>query len=317
MKAVILDLETLAPDDLDLSLLMDQVGCWQIHAATSPDQLLERIVDADIVLSNKVPITAEVMASAKQLKLIAVMATGTNNIDLPAAKARGITVCNAVGYSTASVVQHCFALMLSLATRLPDYQQAVERGEWQASEQFCLLNFPITELAGKTLGIIGYGDLGKKVAAIAQVMDMKVVVAQSMSGASNDDRVPLKSLLAQSDVVSLHCPLSEQTRHLIDREALALMKPNSFLINTARGGIVDENALADALSAGQLAGAAMDVLAEEPPRENSALLSADIPNLLITPHSAWGSRESRQRLVVQLANVIKAFLSGQAIQQVQ
>ena len=316
MKAVILDLDTLAPSDLDLSALIAEVDDWQLYPHTSPSQLLERIADADIVLSNKVVIGADAIASAKQLKLIAVMATGTNNIDLAAARAHGVTVSNALGYSTASVVQLCFGLMLSLATRLSDYQQAVSRGDWQASQQFCLLDYPIAELAGKTLGIIGYGELGKKVAVIAQAMDMNVIVAESLSGASNDDRVSLNTLLAESDVVTLHCPLTDQTRNLIDDSALARMKRGSFLINTARGGIIDESALAQALRSGHLAGAGIDVLAEEPPAKHSVLLAGDIPNVLITPHCAWGSRESRQRLVGQLVAVIDGFIAGRPIQQV-
>lgn len=316
MKAVILDLDTLAPSDLDLSALIAEVDDWQLYPHTSPSQLLERIADADIVLSNKVVIGADAIASAKQLKLIAVMASGTNNIDLAAARAHGVTVSNALGYSTASVVQLCFGLMLSLATRLSDYQQAVSRGDWQASQQFCLLDYPIAELAGKTLGIIGYGELGKKVAVIAQAMDMNVIVAESLSGASNDDRVSLNTLLAESDVVTLHCPLTDQTRNLIDGSALARMKRGSFLINTARGGIIDESALAQALRSGHLAGAGIDVLAEEPPAKHSVLLAGDIPNVLITPHCAWGSRESRQRLVGQLVAVIDGFIAGRPIQQV-
>ena len=317
MKAVILDVDTLAPDDLDLSALMAQVENWQLYPHTSASQLHERIADADIVLTNKVVIDARAIASAKQLKLIAAMATGFNHIDVDAAKQQGVVVCNAVGYSTASVVQHCFALMLSLATRLTRYHHAVQRGDWQASQQFCLLDYPIIELAGKTLGIIGYGELGQKVAAVARAMDINVLVAESLNGASNKGRVPLDTLLAESDVVSVHCPLTEQTRHLIDSRALAIMKRGSLLINTARGGIVDELALAEALRSGHLAGAGIDVLAQEPPTQNSVLLSGDIDNLLLTPHSAWGSRESRQRLIAQLTAVIEAYKAGRPIQQVQ
>lgn len=317
MKAVILDLDTLAPNDLDLSALMAQVDDWQLYPHTTPSQLSERIADADIVLSNKVVLNAEAIASAKRLKLIVVMATGVNNIDLEAAKIKEVMVCNALGYSTASVVQHCFALMLALATRLLDYQQAVRCGDWQASPHFCLLDYPVVELAGKTLGIIGYGELGKKVAAIARAMDMQVIVAESLHGASNEGRVPLKALLAQSDVISLHCPLTARTRNLIDCHALATMKRGSLLINTARGGIVDESALVQALQSGHLAGAGIDVLATEPPPKDSILLADNIPNLVLTPHSAWGSRESRQRLVAQLAAVVRGFIAASPIQQVQ
>lgn len=318
-KAVILDLDTLGPDDLDLTELYSQAGNWQVYGNTAKQHVAERIANAEIVLTNKVPIDAACMAHAKQLKLIVVMATGTNNIDLKTAVRAGITVCNAVNYSTAAVVQHTFALILALTTRLLDYTRAVDRGDWQQSDTFCMLDYPITELAGKNIGIIGYGNLGCKVAAVAQALDMQVLVAESLSASGRDigfDRMPIEQLMTEADIVTLHCPLTEATRHLINAKKLAQMKPSALLINTARGGIVDEQALAKALQAGTIAGAALDVLAEEPPGLNSLLLQGDTPNLLVSPHIAWASRESRQRLVAQLVAVIKAYRRGKPVQVV-
>jgi glycerate dehydrogenase len=316
MKAVILDYASLAPADLDLSVLRSSIPEWEIYESTEPEQTAERIRDADIVFSNKVFIGAEEMRTASQLKLIAVMATGTNNVDLPAATAKGITVCNAVGYSTPSVVQHTFALLLALVTKLPDYQRDVQAGTWQKSPFFCLLDYPVMELAGKTIGIIGYGTLGKAVADIAKAFGMKVLVAASSSGRIEADRLPLTELLPQVDVLTLHCPLSDQTRNLLNAETMKLMKKGALIVNTARGGIVDDQALADALSSGHLGGAGIDVIAKEPPRDGNPLLAADVPNLILTPHTAWASRESRQRLIDQLHQVVQAFLNGSPINKV-
>jgi glycerate dehydrogenase len=240
-----------------------------------------------------------------------VAATGTNNIDLEAAAERGITVCNCQSYGTPSVVQHVFALILTLATRLCDYRQAVAEGRWQLADQFCLLDYPIQELAGKTLGIIGYGELGRSVARIAEAFGMRILIAQR-PGTSEpvEDRIPLATLLPQLDILTLHCPLTSETRGLIGAWELALMRRNALLINTARGGIVDELALAEALKRGALGGAGVDVLTEEPPVQGNPLLAGDIPNLIVTPHCAWGSREARQRLVAQLAENIQGFLTG-------
>ncbi|MCR8921805.1 D-2-hydroxyacid dehydrogenase [Dasania sp. GY-MA-18] len=317
MKGVILDFDTLAAEDLQLSELMAQLDDWSIYPSTSPEQVQERIAAAEVVLSNKVRLDAETIKQNPQLKLIAAMATGTDHIAVAQAKAQGIVVCNARAYSTASVAQHTITLMLALSTRLLDYHQAVQQGAWSKNHFFCLLDYPIQELAGKTLGLIGYGNLAKKVAAIAQAFDMEIIIAESLTGdKSQPGRLPLNTVLAQADIISLHCPLSEHTRNLITDQQLALMKSTALLINTARGGIVDESALAQALKSGVIAGAAMDVLATEPPAEDSVLLQKDIPNLIITPHSAWASRGSRQRLVDQLAAIVSAYKAGDPIQQV-
>jgi glycerate dehydrogenase len=232
-------------------------------------------------------------------------------VDLDAAARRGIAVCNIRRYATPSVVQHVFALLLSLTRHLSDYQRAVQSGAWQRSGQFCLLDYPIRELGGLTLGIVGYGELGQAVAATAeQAFGMRVLIAQRPGGSAEPGRLPLQQLLPQVDVLSLHCPLTPETRGLIGAEELALMKPDALLINTARGGIVDEVALATALLAGRLGGAGIDVLASEPPGSDSPLLQQPIPNLIVTPHIAWASRQSRQRLLDQLAQNIAAFMAG-------
>jgi glycerate dehydrogenase len=310
MHGVVLDADSLGPD-LDLARLRGQLDHWDWHGQTAPEQTANRIREADVVITNKVVLDADAFAAAPHLQLVCVAATGINNIDLDAAREHGVTVCNATGYGTPSVVQHTFALILALATRLPDYQAAVRAGEWSRSPFFCLLDFPITELAGKTLGVIGYGTLGQGVASIARAFGMQVRVA-ARPGATGIpvDRVAVEDLLEQADVLTLHCPLTDATRGLIGRAELERMKPDALLVNTARGGIVDEAALADALRAGAIGGAGMDVLTQEPPRDGNPLLADDIPNLIVTPHSAWGSHAARQRLVEQVADHIADFRAG-------
>ena len=310
MHGVVLDADSLGPD-LDLARLRGQLDHWDWHGQTAPEETANRIREADVVITNKVVLDADAFAAAPHLQLVCVAATGINNIDLDAAREHGVTVCNATGYGTPSVVQHTFALILALATRLPDYQAAVRAGEWSRSPFFCLLDFPITELAGKTLGVIGYGTLGQGVASIARAFGMQVRVA-ARPGATGIpvDRVAVEDLLEQADVLTLHCPLTDATRGLIGRAELERMKPDALLVNTARGGIVDEAALADALRAGAIGGAGMDVLTQEPPRDGTPLLADDIPNLIVTPHSAWGSHAARQRLVEQVADHIADFRAG-------
>ena len=314
LNAVFLDSATL--DDLDFSALQACFDTLTLHSASTPEQVVERLRGAQVAISNKVPLTEPVLAACPDLRLVLVSATGTNNVDLAAARARGITVCNCQGYGTASVAQHCLALMLALATRLPDYQAAVRAGRWQQAPQFCLLDFPIMELHGKTLGILGHGELGSAVARLAEAFGMRVMVGQLPGRPERPGNVPLDELLAQVDVLSLHCPLTEQTRNLIGARELALLKPGALLINTARGGLLDEQALADALRSGHLGGAASDVLTEEPPRNGNPLLAPDIPRLILTPHSAWGSREARQRIIEQLAENARAFQAGAPIRVV-
>jgi glycerate dehydrogenase len=287
-----------------------------LHTCTRPELLAERLAEATVVVSNKVRLDAAAFAATPQLRLVCVAATGTNNVDLDAAQRHGITVCNVRGYATPSVVQHVYALLLALTTRLPDYQRDVAAGRWQASPYFCLLDHPIRELAGRNLGIVGYGELGSAVARLAAGFGMTVLVAQRAGGDAQAGRLALADLLPQVDVLSLHCPLTPQTRGLIGARELALMKPDALLINTARGGLVDETALADALRKGKLGGAGIDVLSEEPPRADNPLLAADIPNLIVTPHIAWASREARQRVIEAIATNIRAFLAGTPVNTV-
>lgn len=310
MHAVFLDHASLDLGDLDLSPLQQCFASLQLHAHSSPDQVSTRLQSASVAISNKAPLTAASFAANPQLKLVLVAATGTNNVDLAAAQAHGVTVCNCRAYGTPSVAQHTLLLLLALATRLTDYQQAVGDGAWQQASQFCLLDFPIMELQGKTLGLLGHGELGSAVGKLAEAFGMRVLLGQLPGRPAQTNRLSLDELLPQVDALSLHCPLTEQTRNLIGARELALMKPQALLINTARGGLVDEQALADALRAGQLGGAALDVLSEEPPRHGNPLLAADIPRLIITPHNAWASREARQRIVSQLAENATAFFAG-------
>lgn len=314
MKAVILDLESL--EDLDLSPIKAEFDQLDVHMATAPEQVVERIAGCDVVITNKVKIDRDLMSAAAELKLICVVATGTNNIDLNAASEQNVRVCNCVAYGVDSVAQHVMSMILALHTNIVQYDRAVKSGEWGKASQFCMLSFPIRELAGRTLGIYGYGNLGSAVARLAEAFGMKVVIAQRPGVEKREGRLPMDELLAQVDVLSLHCPLTEETKDLIDASALAKMKSGSMLINAARGGVVNEGALADALRSGQLAGAATDVLTEEPPVNGNVLLSEDIPNLIITPHSAWGSREARQRIVDQTVENIQGFKADSPVRTV-
>jgi len=316
MKAVFLDHASLDKNDLDLRELNALFSEFILYPATRPAERLQRVMDADVIISNKVLIDAELIQQCPKLKLILISATGTNNVDLDFARQQGIVVANCQGYGTAAVAQHTLSLMLALATSLIPYERAVMQGQWAKSDQFCLLDFPIVELSNKTLGIVGYGELGQAVAKLARAFEMKVVVAQLPGRAAQDGRVPFEQLVSQVDFLTLHCPLTEQTHNLIDHNVLANMKKTAFLINCARGGIVNEAALAQALLDGQIAGAAMDVLSIEPPAADHLLLQDNIPNLIITPHSAWGSVDARQRIVRQMIENTQAFLQGQSLRQV-
>lgn len=316
MKAVFLDYESLDKNDLDFSQLETVFDELTLFPTTNQAQLLERAQEAEVIISNKVVVDAATLQQCPQLKLILISATGTNNIDLVQARKQGIVVCNCQGYGTAAVAQHTLSLMLALATSLLKYYRAVKQGEWNKASQFCLLDFPIIELSGKTLGIVGYGELGQAVAKLAEAFGMKVLVASLANRPTDVSRVSFAELLPQVDFLSLHCPLTDDTRDLIDAQAFDAMKPSAFLINCARGGIVNEAALADALRQGKIAGAATDVLMVEPPKQGNVLLADDIPNLIITPHSAWGSVDARQRIVQQMQQNVVAFKAGQPIRQV-
>jgi len=310
VRGVFLDSATVDRQDLDLDALKSSLPDWSIRSTTAVDETGDALQGADIVVSNKVRLDRETLQCADALKLVCVAATGTNNIDLQAAAENGITVCNARGYATTSVVEHVFSLILALNRHLPDYQSAVRQGRWHTAASFCLLDYPIRELAGRTLGIIGYGELGRATAAMGKAFGMKLSVAQRPGGTLQTGRTPLDQLLSESDIISLHCPLTDTTRNLIDQREFALMGKDTLLINTARGGIVNETALRQALLSGQIAGAGIDVLSEEPPRQGNPLLDEPIPNLIVTPHVAWASTNARQSLINELTENIHAFLKG-------
>ena len=311
MRGVFLDTDTVDRDDLDLSPIEDLDDIvWSFYGVSEPNEVVDRIEGSEIVVCNKVIIDRDALERARNVKLIVIAATGTNNVDLTAAKELGATVCNVRGYSTPAVVQHVYTLILALTTKLPQYIRAVENGAWERHPHFCFFDYPIRELRGRVLGIVGYGALGKGVADIASAFGMQVKICQRPGGVAQPDRIPLHELLPQIDILSLHCPLTDETRGLIGEKEIALMKKDAVLINTARGGIVDEQALAQALINGDLGGAGIDVLTEEPPKRGNVLLDHNLPNLIVTPHIAWASRESRQRVVNIVADIILSFLHG-------
>ena len=317
MKGVILDAGSLNPSDLDWTAMHTAIDELVLHPQTQTRELKAHISDAEVILSNKVAMDADTLAQHPSIKLIVILATGTNNIDLEAAARLNIPVCNNVGYSTNSLVEHSLALILTLARRLPAYQQAVQEGSWENSDQFCLLDPPIQQLAGARLGIIGAGASGRGLASIARAIGMETVALESSQSGTGSDpdlpRLPMAQLLSSVDVLSIHCPLTEETRGLIGRKELRQMKNGALLINTARGGIVDEKALCEALEQGQIAGAGLDVLSKEPPVTGNPLLELRHPNLIITPHNAWGSRNARQALLDQSARIIEEFKRGSLI----
>jgi glycerate dehydrogenase len=312
-RLVFLDAATVG-NDISLAPL-EALGELLTFATTAPSQTAGRTAGATVALTNKVPIGADVLGASPTLRLVAVCATGVNQVDLEAARERGVAVCNVAGYSTASVAQHTLALLLNLATNAHRY--AAEPLAWTRSPVFTRLDYPVVELAGKMLGIAGLGEIGSAVARAAQALGMRVqaLARAGRSGrAQGDDlpRLPKPEFLATSDAVTLHCPLTPDTHHLIDAAALAAMKPGAFLINTGRGGLVDEDALVAALRSGHLGGAALDVLSTEPPPSDHPLLAPDIPNLILTPHTAWSSREARTRLIAEVAANIRDFFDGRA-----
>ena len=318
MIGVILDADSLG-QEIDLNPVTSLLDDWQVFNHTLPEDTATRIKDASIVLSNKVLLNQAVLEQAAQLKFISVMATGTNNVDLRFAASKGITVSNALAYATPSVVQHTLSLILALATNLPRYLEDVRTGKWHASRVFCLLDHPITEIAGKSLGIVGYGELGTNLARAAGGLGMQILISARPGETASGERIAFRDLLQTADYVSLHCPLTPENEHLLNAETLALMKPGAFLINTARGGLVDSTALLDALDRGIIAGAAVDVLAREPADADEPLVtprSTQGKNLLVTPHNAWGAIESRQRLVTQMRENIEGFIAGAAPRQV-
>jgi glycerate dehydrogenase len=310
MHSVFLDYETVSNGDLDASAITKAAGEVRFCASTADSEIIERIGGADIVLTNKVKLTRARLQAAAQLKLIAVAGTGTDNVELAAAEERGVAVCNVRGYCTTSVVQHAWAMILSLTQHLSAYGRLVTDGTWVKSEEYAVLAYPIRELAGRTLGVVGWGSLGRGVAQAAQAFGMRVIVCARPGTAPQPGRVALDELLKSADIVSLHCPLTAATHGLIGAGELALMKPDALLINTARGALVDTAALARALSEGRLAGAGIDVLPQEPPIDGDPLLDPAVPNVILTPHVAWAAREARQRCLDEMAANIQDFLHG-------
>jgi glycerate dehydrogenase len=287
---------------------------WAEHGATSEDEVVARLRGASIAITNKVPLRAAMLDQLPDLKMVAVAATGTDNVDLAACRARGIVVSNIRNYSLVSVPEHCFALILALRRNLLAYRADVAAGKWQQSARFCLLDHPIADLSGSRLGIIGYGALGQRVAQLGRAFGMQVCVAARSPVSDPEVTVlPLAELLATCDVISLHLPLSDATRHMIGAAELASMKPGALLINTARGGLVDEAALAQALKDGVIGGAGFDVLSKEPPTAGNPLLEIDQPNFILTPHVAWASGGAMQTLADMLIDNVEAFAAGAPI----
>ena len=307
LHIVVLDHDTLVnrPFDFDFPHTLSSYGTTEAH------ETLERIRGADIVITNKVVISAQAFAENPQLKLVAVTATGVNNVDVEAAKQNGTAVCNIRAYGNESVAEHAFMMMITLMRNLPAYQRDVAAGLWENSPFFCYLGAPMRDLNGKTLAIFGRGNIGKTLATYAQAFKMNVVFAEHKNAQSvRDGYVSFDEAIRSADVVSLNCPLTPQTANMIGEAELQQMKPGAILINCGRGGLVDEAALVAALKYGQIGGAGFDVLTQEPPRDGNPLLKARLPNLIVTPHIAWASQEAANRLFDILLDNINRFVAG-------
>jgi len=310
LNAEFLDFGTVdSQQTLDLSALRSVLPNLRLWPHTDPDQLHQRIRDAEVLLLNAQRVDAAAFAAAPKLRCIGTTSTGTNHIDLEVARARGISVFNITDYCTPSVAQHVFAVLLALTHHLVEYDQDLKAGLWQRSPQ-AITDYPIRELAGLVFGIVGYGQLGRAVADLARAFRMEVRIANRRGSKPEPGRHDLADLLPEVDVLSLHCPLNVDTRGMIGRAELARMKKDAILINTARGALVDAEALAEALRAGRFGGAGIDVLAEEPPLSNNPLLAADLHQVIVTPHTAWGARESRQRGIDQLAGKLREWAAS-------
>lgn len=309
-RLVVLDAHTLAPGDNPWSEVAAQ-GELIVHERTAPDDVVSRAHDADVVLTNKTPLSKSSLERLPKLRGICVLATGVNVVDIPAASARGVPVCNIPAYSTASTAQHTIALLLELTNRVGQHDRAVHEGAWVASADFSFTCAPLSELDGLTLGVVGFGAIGRRVAEVARALGMQVLAAGTATRPSEPEwleRAPLDELFRRADVVTLHCPLTEETRSLVNAERLASMRPSAWLINASRGPLVDEAALASALGRGVIAGAALDVLSREPPEADNPLLYAK--NCVITPHNAWATRAARRRAMQVTAENVRGILSG-------
>ncbi len=312
-RVVFLDAMTFG--DVSLDRFVMQWDCL-VYPLSSPAEVGQRLQGREVAVVNKVQVDRALLhsAAAKDLKLIAVAATGTDNIDLEAARDRGISVCNVPGYAAQSVAQFTVALILELATRAGSYAEIVRRGAWERSPIYTRMDFPTTELSGKKLGIVGYGNIGRRVSEMVRPLGMEILIS-ARPGSSDPPpagRLALEDLLAASEFVSLHCPITRETKNIIDRRALKRMKPGAFLVNTARGALIDEAALIEALREKRLGGAALDVISQEPPAADHPIIKAakELDNLLVTPHCAWTAREARERLMDEVEQNILAFIQG-------
>jgi len=313
MKIVVLDGFAENPGDLSWEGL-EKLGELTVYDRTAAEDIVSRIGDAEVVFTNKTPLTEATFAACPNIRLVSVLATGYNIVDCAAARARGIPVCNVPGYSTAAVAQFTFALLLELCHHVGHHSEAVHAGRWTSNADFCFWDYPLVELAGKTLGIIGFGSIGKAVGRIAKAMGMRVLATGSRpteEGRQIAEYVELDTVLTQSDVISLHCPLFPETTGIINKASLAKMKDGAMLINTSRGGVLVEADVAEALNTGKLAGAAMDVVSVEPIAAENPLLTAK--NCILTPHIAWAPREARQRIMDMSVENVEAFLKGDPV----
>ena len=320
MHAVFLDYKTVDAGDLDLESIRAVLPEIKVYPYSTEAEVLDRIQGIEVAIANKIEFDSKVFDYANKLKLICVTATGTNNIDLDSAEKAGVTICNIRDYCTESVTQHVLLSILSLSHSYFDYMHSIQSGEWQEGSGFSLLEHPIKELSGKKLGIVGFGVLGKGVAKAASILGMETLICESFNPDKPDGslhRVGFDELLRESDVVSLHCPLTEETDDIFNDDAFEKMKSSAILINTARGGLVNDQALIKAIENKSIAGAAIDVLDQEPPDSDHPLMKKNYKNLIITPHIAWAARESRQRALDRIADNVEAFQRGKPINVVK
>ncbi|NHH99520.1 Glycerate dehydrogenase [Oceanimonas sp. MB9] len=284
---------------------------WQEYAETAPEQVVQRLLHAEVAIVNKVKIGAAELAKLPALKLIALAATGSDNVDLAACRAAGVAVCNIRNYSKSAVPEHALSLMMALSRNLHAYRSSVADGRWQQAGQFCYFDYPVRDLKDMTLGLIGYGTIARDLERLVRALGMDVIVAARKGQPAEPGRQSFEHVLAEADVISLHCPLTADTHHLIGEQELAMMKPDALLINVGRGGLVDEEALLCALKEQRIGGAGFDVVSAEPPASNNPLMQAlDCPNFILTPHIAWASQAAMQRLADQLVDNIEAFAAG-------
>jgi len=317
MNTVFLDVQTFSPS-ISLSPIEQAASKLTTYSLTNTqEQVIERCANAEIIITNKVVIDADIIPNLKQLKLICVAATGYNNIDVDCAKAHGIAVTNVAGYTGNSVAQYVFAQILEYYNQTSHHLANTAAGQWQKHHSFCLHGNGSNELAGQTIGIIGYGHLGQSVARIAHAFDMNVLIAERHNQPTiRDDRLPLEEVLRQSDIISLHCPLTPDTKHLINNKTLSLMKSSAMLINTARGDIINHNDLVNAIEQQQIAYAVLDVLEQEPPSESHPVFNTTVSNLKLTGHIAWATQQSQQRLIVGIADNITSFHQGRPLNRI-